>query len=235
MFIQVLSDVLQDIMNLPARNDDPAASPFTLGRDLELDFGGDEQAGPGPSTSTQTQALTYAFGGEQPRPGPSTFIQTRALTYERIESPILDDDSDMLYDTDHEDVPPPFSRPQFSRSTTSLIILNRWVETVYFLWVPLTPSGLELRNEITTMLFHPTSLNQTPRGIRMPCVRGPNVETIAKGLLAVVLSGWNGHHPLLPENVTLSPGFHVRNLINNSRDWHAYVSFLFCLEFYKET
>jgi hypothetical protein len=219
-------------MNLPARNDNPTASPFTLGHDLELDFGGGEQAGPGPSTSTPTRALTYNFGGEQPHPDPSTFIQTQALTHgpsrhnaiiERIESPISDededdddDDEDMLYDTDHEVVPPPPPRPQFSRSTTSLMVLNRWVEKVYFLWVPLTPSGLELRNEITTMLFHPTSLNQTPRGIRMPGVQGPNVEAIAKGLLAVILSSWNGHRPLLPENVTLSPGFHVRNLINNS-------------------
>ena len=234
-------------MNLPAHNDDPAASPFTLGRDLELDFGGDEQAGPGPSTSMPTRALTYDFGGEQLHPVPFTFIQTQALTHsqsrhnaiiERIESPISndddDEDEDMLYDTDHKDVPPPPPHPQFSHSTSSLIVLNRWAEKVYFLWVPLTASGLELRNEITTMLFHPTSLNQTPRGIRMPCVQGPNVEAIVKGLLAVILSGWNGHHPLLPENVTLSPGFHVRNLINNSRDWHVYVLFLSCLDFLKK-
>jgi hypothetical protein len=158
-------------MNLPARNDDPTASPFTLGRDLELDFGGDErseQVGPdcpGPSTSTPTQALAYDFGGEQPHPDPSTFIQTQALTHgrshrnaiiERIESPDIDGDEDMLNDTDHEEVLPPPPRPQFSRSTTSLIVLNRWIEKVYFLWVPLTASGLELRNEITTMLFHPT-------------------------------------------------------------------------------
>jgi hypothetical protein len=135
----------ENTRGLPVTFTNPAVSPFTLGHDLELDFGGDEQAGPGPSTSTPTQALTYDFGGEQPHPVPSTFIQTQALTHsqschnaiiERIESPISnddDDDEDILYDTDHKDVPPPPPRPQFSHSTSFLIVLNRWAEKVYFL------------------------------------------------------------------------------------------------------
>lgn len=203
-------------MNLPDYNEDPSTSPFTHNRELIPDLGG-EQAHPLPSAIVQDHLSQYTSLRSQPN-------QIIDQIVERVLSPsLVSDDGADSNDSDgiEEEVSPALSRAVFSRSLGSLSIVRGWAERVYYLWVPFGFNGLELRDNITMMLIHPTHLNQTPRDMRACGIDGPDVDSIAKGLLAVLLSSFDGTNPLLPRGVRLSNGFQIRNLINNQRNWHA--------------
>lgn len=183
-------------MNLPEPTEG-SASPYS-GNSLRTDFGG-EQAGHLPVIMHSQDLVSHR--NDIIDPLPERDAETAAL----------------------EATPRPTRSSTFmlSHSPSSAAVMTKWTEDVYFKWVPLADNGNELRHATTSALVHPTSIDQSPSGMCIAGMRGPNIESIATCLLDLVCTYAGGPVALRSNEVTLDDGFQVRNLFNNVRSWHA--------------
>jgi hypothetical protein len=189
-------------MNLPDPSEG-SASPYSGNRlSIQLDLGG-ERVGH-PPTIRNSQSL----------------LSRSNQVIEAALSPSLDGDAEII-SLDMISHPAGPSTLALSRSSTSSDVMTKWVEAVYYKWVPLADTGNELRHLITSALIHPTSVDRSPHGMSIPMMRGPDVESIAACLLDLIGTYTGGPATTMSNGVILNPGFHVRNLFNRVRSWHA--------------